>query len=86
MALFGKTAKQWRNNNPNKKGNIRDYANISQLICLSNLENLNAHFIEEEINQSERLERLNIIAIYQMKLLVLDKNVYRLELQSNNDK
>ena len=57
MALFGKTAKQWRNENPNKKGNIRDYANISQLICLSNLENLNAHFISEAINQSERLEK-----------------------------
>jgi len=45
MALFGKTAKQWRNNNPGKKGNIRDYANVTQLVCLSNLENLNAHFI-----------------------------------------
>ena len=86
MALFGKTAKQWRDENPNNKGNIRDYANISQLICLSNLENLNAHFISEAINQSERLEKLNLIAIYQMKLLVLDKNVDRLEVQSDNNK
>ena len=82
MALFGKTAKQWRDENPNKKGNIRDYANISQLICLSNLENLNAHFIYESIDQSERLKKLNLIAIYQMKLLVLDKNVEKLEIQT----
>jgi len=86
MALFGKTAKQWRDENPNKKGNIRDYANISQLICLSNLENLNAHFIYESIDQSERLKKLNLIAIYQMKLLVLDKNVEKLEMQSNTEK
>ena len=85
MALFGKTAKQWRDENPNKKGNIRDYANISQLICLSNLENLNAHFIHESIDQSERLKKLNIIAIYQMKLLVLDTNVEKLEMQSNTE-
>ena len=86
MALFGKTAKQWRDENPNKKGNIRDYANISQLICLSNLENLNAHFIYESIDQSERLKKLNLIAIYQMKLLVLDKNVEKLEIQSKTKK
>jgi hypothetical protein len=86
MALFGKTAKQWRNENPDKKGNIRDYANISQLICLSNLENLNAHFIRESISQSVRLEKLNLIAIYQMKLLLLDKNVKKLEVKSNENK
>ncbi|MEA1973219.1 MAG: KilA-N domain-containing protein [Candidatus Cloacimonadota bacterium] len=86
MALFGKTAKQWRIENLDKKGNIRDYANISQLICLSNLENLNAHFIHESIEQSERLKKLNLIAIYQMKLLVLDKNVEKLEIQSNTEK
>lgn len=85
MALFGKTAKQWRDENPDKKGNIRDYANISQLICLSNLENLNAHFIYESINQSERLKKLNLTAIYQMKLLVLDTNVEKLEMQSNTE-
>lgn len=63
MALFGMTAKNWRDENPDKKGNIRDYANISQLVCLSNLENLNAHFIEEGVPQTERLEKLNKIAI-----------------------
>lgn len=69
MALFGVTAKQWRDTNPNQKGNIRDYADVSQLICLSNLENLNAHFINEGLPQSERLRKLNEIAIHQMKLL-----------------
>ena len=86
MALFGKTAKQWRNENPGKKGNIRDYANISQLICLSNLENLNAHFIRESISQKERLGKLNLIAIYQMKLLIFDKNVAKLEIKSADEK
>lgn len=69
MALFGLTAKQWRESNPELKGNIRDYADISQLICLSNLENLNAHFIKEGLPQSERLRKLNEIAIHQMRLL-----------------
>jgi hypothetical protein len=69
MALFGKTAKQWRDENPSKKGNIRDYANVSQLVCLANLENLNAIWIEENISQRKRLERLNKTAIHQMKLL-----------------
>jgi len=73
MALFGKTAKQWRDENPNDKGNIRDYANVSQLVCLANLENLNAVFINDEIEQSERLLKLNQIAISQMKIL-LDVN------------
>jgi hypothetical protein len=69
MALFGTTAKQWRDEHPNDKGNIRDYADISQLVCLSNLENLNAHFITDGMEQSERLQKLNQIAIRQMKLL-----------------
>jgi len=69
VALFGITAKQWREANSDKNGNIRDYASISQLICLSNLESLNAHFIDEKINQSDRLVKLNKIAISQMKLL-----------------
>lgn len=63
------TAKDWRDNNPDSKGNMGDYANVSQLVCLSNLENLNAHFISEGLKQSVRLERLNKIAISQMKLL-----------------
>ncbi len=69
MALFGMTAKQWRDSHPTDKGNIRDYANVSQLVCLSNLENLNALFIQEAISQSERLKKLNQIAIQQMHLL-----------------
>ncbi len=72
MALFGKTAKQWRDSEMDKKGNIRDYADVSQLICLANLESLNAHFINENLSQSERLIKLNKIAITQMKILTAD--------------
>ncbi|QXO95112.1 KilA-N domain-containing protein [Methanospirillum purgamenti] len=75
MALFGITAKDWREANPDKKGNIRDYADISQLVCLSNLENLNAHFISDNLPQSERLLKLNKIAIHQMKLLTEESGV-----------
>jgi len=78
MALFGKTAKQWREENPDKKGNIRDYANVSQLVCLVNLENLNAVFINEGLPQSERLKKLNQIAIQQMKILMQDNAVKKL--------
>lgn len=69
VAMFGVTAKQWRETNPDLKGNIRDYATINQLICLSNMENLNAVFINDGMPQSERLEKLNKIAIQQMKVL-----------------
>jgi hypothetical protein len=69
MALFGKTAKDWRDANPNEKGNIRDQANASQLVCLANLENLNALFISEAMQQPERLKKLNRIAIEQMEIL-----------------
>lgn len=72
MALFGMTAKTWREQNSDKKGNIRDYANVSQLVCLSNLESLNAVIINEEMEQSVRLEKLNKIAISQMKVLLED--------------
>lgn len=72
MALFGQTARQWREANPDKHGNMRDYTNVTQLVCLSNLENLNALFIKENIEQSERLIKLNQIAIEQMKLLTID--------------
>ncbi|MEA1878942.1 MAG: KilA-N domain-containing protein [Bacteroidota bacterium] len=72
MALFGKTAKQWREENPDKKGNICDYANVSQLVCLVNIKNLNAVFINEGYKQSQRLEKLNQIAIQQMKILLQD--------------
>ena len=69
MALFGMTAKQWKNKNPNLDGNIRDYSTINELICLANLENLNSVFINDGLKQSERLIRLNNIAISQMKIL-----------------
>ena len=69
MALFGKTAKQWRDENPELKGNIRDYSSINELICLSNMENLNAVFINEDMPQKERLIKLNKIAIQQMSVL-----------------
>ena len=69
VALFGVTAKQWRDANPDLKGNIRDYASINELICLSNMENLNAVFINENMPQSERLVKLNQIAIQQMNVL-----------------
>ena len=69
VAMFGITAKQWHDANPELKGNLRDYATINQLICLSNMENLNAVFINDGITQSERLEKLNKIAIQQMKIL-----------------
>jgi hypothetical protein len=72
MALFGKTAAQWRKENPGDKGNIRDQADSAQLVCLSNLENLNALFISEGFSQSERLIRLNKIAIQQMQILTRD--------------
>jgi hypothetical protein len=69
VALFGITAKQWREANPGLKGNIRDYTGINQLICLANMENLNAVFIHEKKPQTERLIQLNQIAIGQMKVL-----------------
>ncbi len=69
MALFGITAKKWRQDNPNSGGNIRDYASINELICLANLETLNSVFINDGLKQSLRLERLNKIAISQMKIL-----------------
>ena len=73
------TAKEWRDANPGKKGNIRDQANASQLVCLANLENLNALFINEGMEQPERLKKLNRIAIEQMEILTSDRNIKRLE-------
>lgn len=69
VALFGMTAKEWREAHPDLKGNIRDYASINELICLSNMENLNAVFINDGLSQRERLLRLNSIAIHQMEVL-----------------
>lgn len=74
VAMFGMTAKQWRDANPDLKGNIRDYASINELICLSNMENLNAVFIEQGMPQSERLVKLNQIAIHQMSVLESGEN------------
>ena len=82
MALFGMTAKQWRDSHPDLKGNIRDYANVSQLVCLSNLENLNAVFISEGMSQAERLAKLNAIAISQMEILTQDHRIEALEAHS----
>ena len=74
VALFGKTAKQWREENPDLKGNIRDYANMNELICLSNLENINSVLINEQVPQTERLVKLNQIAIYQISVLQETEN------------
>ena len=74
VALFGQTAKQWREAHPELKGNIRDYASINELICLANMENINAVLIDEGIPQGERLVRLNKIAIHQMQVLENDEN------------
>lgn len=79
VALFGKTAKQFKEESPHTKGNIRDEADVCQLVCLANLESLNALFIEEGISQADRLVKLNQIAINQMKILIEDKNIKRLE-------
>jgi hypothetical protein len=85
MALFGITANDWRHKNPDKKGNIRDYADISQLVCLSNLENLNALFINDGLSQDKRLSRLNQIAIQQMTLLTEDKCIKKLEVKNDRE-
>lgn len=83
MALFGTTAREWSAANPALKGNMRDYADVAQLICLANLESLNAVLIEEQISQAKRLERLNQIAIRQMRILTVEylepKNLHELQ-------
>lgn len=83
MALFGMTAKSWRDKNPNKDGNIRDYADVSQLVCLANLETLNAEFIRQGISTNERLLRLNEIAIIQMQSLLGNSEIKKLESSKN---
>ncbi|OFY98939.1 MAG: DNA-binding protein [Bacteroidetes bacterium RIFCSPLOWO2_12_FULL_31_6] len=79
VALFGKTAQQWRTENPNSEGNIRDMATIEQLVVLSNMESINAVLIHQALQQSERLLQLNRIAIAQMKSLVRNKNLKKLK-------
>ncbi len=77
MALFSKVAKQWRGENTDKKGNIRDFASIEQLVVLSNLESINAMLIQQGINQAERLKQLNQLAITQMQSLLKHKNIIK---------
>lgn len=79
MALFGKTAAQWRNENPDAEGNIRDMATIEQLVVLSNLESINALLIQQEIPASDRLFQLNRVAITQMKSLFNNTNLTKLQ-------
>ena len=79
VALFGKTAKQWRDENPNLEGNIRDYATIEQLLVLANIERLNAEFIRMEISQKERLLKLNQIAIIQIKSITNNAEIQKLK-------
>ena len=75
VALFGQTAKEWRDRNPNLKGNIRDYTDVLHLVILSNLEVLNANMIEDNIKQSERLIKLNSVAKKELEVLINDKNI-----------
>ena len=78
VALFGKTAKEWREKNPGKDGNIRDYATLEQLVVLSNMESINALLIQQDIPKNERLLELNKIAIAQMKSLLSNKSINNL--------
>ncbi|MDP1721932.1 MAG: KilA-N domain-containing protein [Candidatus Gottesmanbacteria bacterium] len=79
MALFGKTAKTWRDEHPSKDGNIRDYSNVTQLVVLANLEGINAELIRRKLPQNERLIQLNIIAITQIQSLVGNKSIQQLK-------
>lgn len=79
MALFGFTAKQWRDANPDKDGNVRDHATIEQLVVLSNLESINAVLIHQGLSQQERIKQLNQIAIAQMKSLVANQQIKKLK-------
>ena len=84
VALFGKTAKQWRNENEDKEGNMRDYASIEQLLVLANMESINAEFIRMKMTQGERLRKLNQTAIIQMKSLLGMSVGDKLKLVNNN--
>ena len=79
MALFGKTAQQWRSENPDREGNIRDYASIEQLLVLANIESMNAEFIRMDMPQRKRLEKLNQIAIAQLKSLLGNQDIKKLK-------
>ena len=84
VALFGMTAKEWRENNPNLDGNIRDYADILHLVVLSNLEVLNANMIENQVSQKERIQKLNSTAKKQLEVLINDKNIIGISKYDNN--
>jgi len=79
VALFGMTAKDWRDKNKGKEGNIRDYCNVIQLVVLTNLEGINSDLINQQIPQSERLLKLNKIAIFQIKSLIGNSSIKKLE-------
>ncbi len=79
VALFGKTAKQWRDENADAEGNIRDFASIEQLVILSNLESINAILIQQDLPPSARLRQLNQIAITQMTSLMKNSNIKKLK-------
>jgi len=85
VALFGQTAKEWRENNPNLKGNIRDYTDILHLVILSNLEVLNANMIDNNISQSKRLEKLNETARKELSILANDRNIIGIEKIDNKN-
>ena len=84
LALFGKTAQDWRDENKDKEGNIRDYCDVTQLVVLANHEGINAELIRQGLPQSERLVKLNQIAIYQMQSLVGNASVKKLEANFEN--
>ena len=79
VALFGKTAKQWRDANPDAQGNVRDHASLEQLVVLTNLESLNSVLIRQGLTQADRLQKLNEIAISQMRTLLADNTMKRLK-------
>ncbi|MFO7702403.1 MAG: KilA-N domain-containing protein [Psychroflexus maritimus] len=83
VALFGLTAREWRNKNPNKSGNIRDYATLEQLVVLSNMESINALLIEQGLNKDRRLIELNKVAITQMKSLLNNKSIKKINDEKN---
>ena len=83
VVLFGKTAKQWRMENPGVKGNIRDYATIEQLLVLTNLENLNAYLVKQGVPQPERMEKLRATVVYQLKTLSESKGARELNYMHN---
>lgn len=85
VALFGLTAKEWKTNNPNKEGNMRDYATIEELIVMANLESANAQFIAENVPQAERLQKLNQMARFQLKSLLNNSTLKKLEQKKSLD-